>query len=371
MSSSSRTILITGGAGFLGYHITESLLRDSAFSSVCILSRTATENPSSHIPGARYYSCDITDHDAFQQALQEIKPTLIIHAASAPPTKATVREFQAVTVGGTENVLRLALESEHVQALIYTSSSTLYRGPEHVDVKEDYPLADTDHAAALYSRAKATADRMILDSNKLPAAESPAMRKASWSGYLATGALRFPIVYGTRNGPETGVHGSLAALRRKETKVMVGDGRNLWSYCSVQNVAESHLLLSRALLSEDRARVAGEAFNINDGEPRLFWGFVRDVWRVAGHEDKSDLTVKIPTWFAVALANVLEFLFWVFTLGRKRPGLLGRQQVDYCCFHHTYSIEKSRRMLGFVPKQDFEESLRKAVRWVQEECKNS
>jgi sterol-4alpha-carboxylate 3-dehydrogenase (decarboxylating) len=92
---------------------------------------------------------------------------------------------------------------------------------------------------------------------------------------------------------------------------------------------------------------------------------------VAGHEDKSDLTVKIPTWFAVALANVLEFLFWVFTLGRKRPGLLGRQQVDYCCFHHTYSIEKSRRMLGFVPKQDFEESLRKAVRWVQEECKNS
>ncbi|KAF2655399.1 NAD(P)-binding protein [Lophiostoma macrostomum CBS 122681] len=355
------TVLVTGGSGFVGYHIVRHLVHDNSFSTVVVLSRSAAQNTDRHVEGAQYISCDVTNREALQHAIQDIKPTLVIHAASAAPVTASPREFKEVTVGGTRNILELCKDSKCAQGFVYTSSNMVNRGREHLDAKEDHPLANTDPKALAYASAKANAEEMVLKANSLPVSESV---QADWSGYLATGALRFPIVYGTHDA--TAVSGCLAALRNRETKALIGNGKNFWSYCSSQNLAESHLLLAQALLAADSSGVAGQAFNINDGEPRLFWSFVRDIWRVAGHEDKKDLTMKIPTWFALTLANVLEFVFWVFTFGRKRPGLMGRQQVEYCCFTHTYSIEKAKQRLGFVPNQNYEKILKESVEWLQD-----
>jgi len=119
-------------------------------------------------------------------------------------------------------------------------------------------------------------------------------------------------------------------------------------------------MLARALLGHNPSSIAGEVFNINDGEPRLFWRFVRDIWKVAVHEEKIDLATKFPTWLVLTPANVQECLFWVFNFGRKRPGLLGKQQIENCCFMQTYKIDKER--LGFVPKQNYEEMFGKSVK---------
>ncbi|KAF2261906.1 NAD(P)-binding protein [Lojkania enalia] len=356
------SVLVVGGCGFVGYHIVRYLLQDATFASVAVLSRSAPQNTGYQVHGAKYFSGDITDLNSLRQALQAIKPTVIIHASAPPPTTGSAKDYKRVIVGGTRNLLQLALESKEVQAFVYTSSNMVTRGREHLDTKEDHPLANTDPKAPAYARAKADAEEMVLKANTLP---EFSIKNYDWSGFLATGALRFPIVYGTHNS--TAVSGCMAAVRNKETNVLIGDGDNIWSYCSTQNVAESHALLAHALLGPDFSTIAGEAYNINDGEPRLFWGFVREVWRIVGHEDKKDLSTKIPAWLALALADILEFFFWVFTLGRKRPGLLGRQQVEYCCFTHTYNIDKARERLGFMPKQNYEEILRESVRWLQEE----
>jgi len=110
--------------------------------------------------------------------------------------------------------------------------------------------------------------------------------------------------------------------------------------------------------------VDGQAFNITDGERHNFWDFPRAIWRAAGWKPQDDQPIaKMPSGLAVAIAAVLEWLYCLFTLGTKRPGLLSRQQVEYSCFTHTYNIDKAREKLGYSPVADFEEGIRKAVKW--------
>ena len=75
----------------------------------------------------------------------------------------------------------------------------------------------------------------------------------------------------------------------------------------------------------------------------------------------------MPTWLALAVAGVMEWLFRLFTFGTKRPSLLGKQQVEYSCFTHTYSIKKAKERLGYKPVQDFDGGIRKSVEWLLNE----
>jgi sterol-4alpha-carboxylate 3-dehydrogenase (decarboxylating) len=125
---------------------------------------------------------------------------------------------------------------------------------------------------------------------------------------------------------------------------------------------------ARALLnlttSEDTAKVDGEAFNINDGSPRPFWDLARTVWKFAGHNPpRNERFFNLPSWFVIGLASFFEWVFWIFTLGTKRPYHLGKQQAEYLCFTHTYNIEKAKERLGYRPKDDFERGIRESVEW--------
>ncbi|KAH8667572.1 hypothetical protein BGZ60DRAFT_409544 [Tricladium varicosporioides] len=361
-----QSVLIVGGCGFVGSHIVRSFVAQSTFASIAVLSRAAADvtNIKNHIKGATYYTGDLTNHTEISQLVDNIRPTVIIHAASPSPITGTPKEYERVTLHGTENLLKVAKASEYVRVFIYTSSSTLAKGAEHLDLAEDYPLADTDPTAPAYAKFKALADIMVLKANHpLPITSGDV--KTTWQGYLLTGSLRFPIVYGTHD--LVTIPGCLNALRQGQTNMQIGDGKNLWAFCSTENCADSHVLLSKTLLSgasNADAKVDGEAFNINDGEPQLFWDFARAVWKFAGHSPhKPEKIIIIPSWLALGLASFLEFVFWVFTLGSKRPQTLGKQQVEYACFTHTYSIEKAKTRLGFQPRQDFEGGLRDAVAW--------
>lgn len=357
------SVLIVGGSGFMGYHIVHHFVHHPDFGSVTVLSRSAGSSQSkNHVEGASYVSANLNDAKSIRSVLSEIKPTVIIHAASPSPVTGTPREYKEITVDGTNNLLDLARESKHVRVLIYTSSSTMAKGREHVDLDETYPLADTDPKAPVYAQTKASAEIAVLKANKpLPINST---KEGDWTGYLSTGSLRFPIVYGTHD--LTSIPGCLGALEQGQTNVQIGDGKNLWDFCSTENAAIAHSILTQALLGtrETTAKVDGEAFHIHDGAPRPFWDFARAVWKAAGHKPKTNSPpTSIPIWFALGLANALELLFWIFTFGTKRPQTLGKQQVEYACFTHTYNIEKARTRLGYVPKLNFEKDVEDAVNW--------
>ncbi|CAG8982004.1 hypothetical protein HYALB_00004872 [Hymenoscyphus albidus] len=352
----SHSVLIFGGCGFLGCHLVKHFVQTPEFASVHIISRSATRSKF-HIDGAIYHTGDLTDPDLIKRLILEIKPDVIVHAATPSAVTGTRKEYELVTIRGTQNLLKISKDSKYLQAFIYTSSSTMAKGAEHLNLTEDCSLANEDPQMPPYARTKAIAEIMVLEANK--PLKKPS-RNSSWEGHLSTASLRFPITYGSHD--TQGIPGCLNALQNRQTNTILGDGKNLWSFCSVFNAAKAHSLLASALLNPDSARptAAGQAFNINDGHPRLFWSYARTAWKYAGHKPSlNERTWYLPAAALLVLASFLEWFYWIFTIRRKRPFKLGRQQVEYMCFTHTYCIEKARERLGFEPVDDFEGGWRR------------
>ncbi|CAO2651922.1 Nn.00g002050.m01.CDS01 [Neocucurbitaria sp. VM-36] len=363
-STTNDSVLVVGGGGFVGYHLTSYFITNKSFAKVHIFSRSA-KSSKNNVNSATYHNGDITNEEQIRTVIEETKPAVIIHAASPSPVTGTTTDYKQVSIKGTGNLLRCAKDSEHVKAFIYTSSSTLAKGPEHLDLSEECMLANEDPNATPYARSKAIAELRVLGANNPKLQEYP-----SWKGYLATASLRLPIVYGIRD--ETTIPGCLNALSKGQTTTTLGPGDNLWSFCSGSNAARAHALLASALLDPtpkpEHLEVHGEAFNINDGSPYPFWDFAKLTWKFAGYNPHPAPAMRhIPITLALALSVCLEWVYWIFTLGLQRPYNLGKQQVEYACFTHTYNIEKARNRLDYKPRVDFQRDVQKAVEWCIEE----
>ena len=177
-------VLVIGGCGFVGFHIVRHLLRSSC-DSIHVVSRSPTTNC---LPGVKYQAGDITDIANIRSVILQISPSIIIHAACPNAISATAKAFHRVTIQGIQNLLQVAIEAPSVKAFIFTSSATMAAGPEHIDLDENAPLADSDPNSYPYVQTKAQADEMVLKANK-PISENDR------SGLL-TACIRLPIVYG-------------------------------------------------------------------------------------------------------------------------------------------------------------------------------
>ena len=199
---------------------------------------------------------------------------------------------------------------------------------------------------------------MVLKSNK------PVQDEGS-SEFL-TACIRLPIVYGERG--LVSIPGALTALEEDRTGFQLGDGSNMWDFASAGNAGIAHVLLAKAFITQhatpSTTKVDGEAFNITDGERHRFWDFPRTIWKAAGWEPlPNEHTRVLFSTLALGAAIVMEWLYWIFTLGTKRPGLFSRQQVEYACFTHSYNIEKAKERLGYALVAEFEEGITRAVKW--------
>jgi sterol-4alpha-carboxylate 3-dehydrogenase (decarboxylating) len=304
-----QPVLVIGGCGFVGYHIVRHFVQAPEFSPVSVLSRSAIQT-ANKVDGAVYIAGDLCDEKSILSAIQQSRPTIIVHAASPSPITGTPKEYQRVAVEGTKTLLVLAFDSADVRVLIYTSSSTMAKGREHLDLNETVPLADTDPKAPAYARTKAMAERAVLNANK-PLAST--RRDSNWTGHLCTGALRFPICYGTHDGMT--IPGALLALKKDQTGFQLGDGKNLWDFCSTENVGNAHVLLARHLIAPDlgNSNVAGEAFNIHDGQPRPFWDLPRAVetsWTQTDRKSHSNPGVVCFSHGCGSGVSLLDIHLW-------------------------------------------------------------
>ncbi|MBX6321618.1 MAG: NAD-dependent epimerase/dehydratase family protein [Rhodospirillaceae bacterium] len=346
-----KTVLITGGAGFIGSHVADALL--AAGHRVRLLDNLS---PQVHRDGARPAHLegaaelvvgDVRDPAAVVRALAGIDA--VIHLAAAVGVGQSMYEiagYTAVNDLGTA-VLMEALARRPVERLVCASSMSIY-GEGLAQRSDGMPVEPPGRSAAQLRHGQwelRDGDGAPLAPLPTPETKRPALSSvyalnkfaqeqlcliAGGAYAIPTVALRFFNVYGPRqalSNPYTGVLAIFAArLLNGRPPLIFEDGLQRRDFVHVRDVARA------CRLALETERSAGEAYNIGSGEPRT-------------------------------VLSVAEALAALLDRPNLRPHVTGRYRAGD--IRHCFAdIAKARDGLGFAPTVGFREGLEELVAWL-------
>jgi len=305
-----QTYLVTGGAGFIGGHICERLVRDGH--SVRVLddfSSGKKSNLESFRDEVDLVRGDIRDARLVNEAMKGVD--IVFHEAalgSVPRSVADPLTTHEVNMTGTLNVL-LAAREAGVKRVVYASSSSVYGETPVLPKREEMtPQPLSPYAISkLVGEHYATVFTHVYDFEVV--------------------ALRYFNIFGPRQDPESQyaavIPRFLTALLNGKAPVVYGDGLQSRDFTYVDNVVEANLLASEA----DGA--AGRAFNIACG----------------GRYTLLDLLARLK----IILGSDIEPIHEAGRAGDVRDS--------------QASIEAAQRALGYRVSVDFDEGLRRTAEW--------
>ncbi|KAF2204562.1 hydroxysteroid dehydrogenase [Delitschia confertaspora ATCC 74209] len=350
------TTLVVGGCGFLGFNIVQQLLDEKKCSNIVVLDMNTKNN---RLASITYHNGDITQGDQVQTIIDKVRPQVLFHTASPPGLARDNRLFERVNINGTRNLIKSAQQVGTVKAFVYTSSSSVIH--DHyspiADADESMPVLYYPQQPEYYSHTKAVAEEIVLAANRV-------------KGVL-TAAIRPATIFGI------GDHVTIANMCKNaisgRARNQLGDGRNLMDATYGENCAYAHILAAEALLKASASeplpadkRVEGEAFFVRNEERYEFWELQRFVAGVIGHPVKKEEIRAIPRALVLAIAMIISWLYWIFTLGRKEP-LLTPRIIRLLTSDRTFDIGKIKTRLRYRPRVSTEEELRKASGWYMRE----
>lgn len=321
-------ILITGGLGFLGSHLSSRL--SASGEAVRIFARPQSRSEASGSPQPQEIAWGgIRDPDAVDQAVRGAE--VVIHLVSNfRKGGSDEKDAVGVNVGGTRNVLE-ACSRHGVRQLIHCSTIGVHGSVLEVPANEETPFNPLD----LYQETKLQAEQAV------------------WSHHRATGLPVTVLRPISMFGP--GDRRMLKLFRMIQTGrfVMVGDGEALFQPAYIDDVVDGFQL---ALRNE---RALGEAFIVGGDE----YVPLRDLVALIA----SELGVRPPRWRLplrpVLAAADLGERFCV-PLGLEPP--LHRRRVSFFQNDRAFTIDKARRLLGFQPRMGLREAVRSTISWYRE-----
>jgi UDP-glucose 4-epimerase len=243
-----KTILVTGGAGFIGSHVVDRLLFEGY--RVIVADNLSTGHRTNVSSGAEFHWVDVTSSH-LHGLVQQSEPDAIIHlAAQVSVSESTKDPFHDTTVNvlGTVNVLEAARRFG-VQNFVFASSAAVYGTPESLPLAENAPL----DPMSPYGIAKLTSERYV-------------QNYCSLFGLRAV-ITRYANVYGPRQLPE-GDGGVVAKFMERvvsgQAPLIQGDGMQTRDFVYVSDVAAANHLALQYLLRTSQA--ACITCNIGTGE---------------------------------------------------------------------------------------------------------
>lgn len=316
-------VLVTGGGGFVGGAVCARLAeRGDSVRSFQRSPRRALERL-----GVEQHLGDVRDADAVARAVAD--RDAVIHCAALAGVWGPARDYLAVNVTGTANVLA-ACRARGVGRLVHCSSpAVVHTGGDLEGADESLPYAT--RFLAPYPRSKALAERLVLGAN---------------GARLATVALRPHIVWGPGDPhfvPRLAEQARRGRLRR------IGGATKLIDTVYVDNAAEAHLLALDRLAPG--APPAGRAYFVTQDDPRPVGETIDQLLWAAG---AGPVTRELPEWAARPLAAALEY--GARALGTGEPPLT-RFLANQLTTAHWFDITAARRDLGYVPRVGTDEGL--------------
>lgn len=221
-------VIVTGGAGFIGSHTCDLLIKEGI--SVTVFDDLSTGKAEYLNKKSDFINIDITDFKKVLENVSKIKPDCILHLAAWARLKRSIDDPMGtnwVNVNGTLSMLEAARKCK-VPRFIYSSSSSIYGGQKSHKMKESF----TPHPISHYALQK-----LIGEEYCTLYAENFGIKVIS---------LRYFNVYGDRQ-PDQGeyslVIGKFVKLLKENKKLTVfGDGRQTRDFTHVSDVARANLL---------------------------------------------------------------------------------------------------------------------------------
>jgi UDP-glucuronate 4-epimerase len=319
-----KRILLTGGAGFIGSHLAEALLRnevslsivdnlDDFYSPAWKKANLETIRRTGYF---EFFAHDICDKNRMREVVAGVHPDAIIHLAARAGVRPSIEQpelYERVYVAGTLNLLELCREFR-VSRFIFGSSSSVYGASSRAPFSEDQfdlrpisPYAATKLAGELFCYTYAHL-------YKLPVI-----------------ALRFFTVYGPRQRPDLAIHKFVARIEAGKPLPIFGDGETGRDYTYVDDIVSGILgALDYNFSSMDGAPF--EICNLGNSQPVKLSELVRRLERATGK--KAIVQREAPQQGDVPLT-------WA-------------------------DISKAGRLLGYHPQTTLEEGLKKFVAWYRD-----
>src|SRR5215469_6130868 len=309
------TYLITGVAGFIGSSLARAVLaQGDQVRGVDNLATGKQENLAEIESRIDFQEADILDFEAMKQACQGID--FVLHQAAIPSVPKSVLDplgSNAANVDGTVNVL-VAARNAKVKRVVYAASSSAYGDqptlPKHESMTPD-PISP-------YAVAKLAGEYYMTSFYRCYG--------------LETVCLRYFNIFGPRQDPSSPYSGVLAKfstqMLRGEQPTIFGDGEQSRDFTYIDNAVEANLLACTA--PADKA--AGQVFNTATGRRVTLnqtFTLLQGMTAYKGH----------PKY------------------GPERGGDIKHSLAD------TTRVEAA---LGYKPKVDFEEGLRRTVEWYRQ-----
>ena len=252
---------VTGGAGFIGSHITKLLLEKNHNVLVLDNMHTGKKENLHDSDKLEFRQMDVRDYSLLENCLQNIDG--IFHEAGltlVPESFEKPEEYYDVNVNGTENIFKIARKIG--VKVVYASSSSVYGKTEKIPIKEDDPKNPINP----YGKTKVEKDNLA--------------EKYSKEGCSIIGLRYFNVFGKGQTGTYAGVITKfLECLKNKTAPIIYGDGKQVRDFVSVEDVASANL---QAMLSDTK----NGFFNIGTGVPTTILELAELMIRISNYDIK-------------------------------------------------------------------------------------
>ncbi len=319
-----KNILITGGAGFIGSHLVDRLLKEGDW-QVSVVDdfndfydpAIKRKNIERHQQSSNYrlFEADIRDQQKLSQSFGDTDYSCIVHLAARAgvrPSLLQPRLYNQTNVDGTLNLLELARD-KGVKQFVFGSSSSVYGINAKVPFSEDDPIRQP---ISPYAATKASGELLCHTYSHLYG--------------LRCVCLRFFTVYGPRQRPDLAIHKFARLISEGKPIPVFGDGTTRRDYTYVDDIISG----VRSAIDFDGSNY--EVFNL--GESR---------------------TVELRELISL-LEKQLEM-----------PATIDRQPSQPGDVPQTYAdITKARKLLNYNPQTQIEAGIERFVSWFRNHDSN-
>ncbi|HKP68902.1 MAG TPA: GDP-mannose 4,6-dehydratase [Pyrinomonadaceae bacterium] len=313
----SKRVLVTGGAGFIGSHLVDSLLREVGCSVVVVddlndfyspeIKRSNIDNVASN-PNYEFIEADIRDAGKLGQVFDDHEFDCIVHLAARAGVRPSLSEpklYAETNINGTLNLLELA-RKHGVKQFVFGSSSSVY------GINSKVPFSEDDRIFQPISPYAAT-----------KAAGELICHTYSHLYDIRTVCLRFFTVYGARQRPDLAIHKFTKLIASGKTIQVFGDGTTRRDYTYVDDIIQG----VRASMEYDGSM--HEVFNLGESE-----------------------TTELSR-----LIELIEASLGIEAIIDRQPMQPGDVPVTFA------DISKARRLLDYNPTTKVEDGIPKFVEW--------